>query len=100
LASIYKHVYLDFGLAIPSLSVKGMIQSVEMLLELAPTSKIMYSSDAHMIPELFYFGSKWARYAVNNVLQDCIQNGEIDLEEAKQIALSIFRTNAIQLYNL
>lgn len=34
-------VYLDFGLAIPKLSVHGMISSIKELLELAPTKKVL-----------------------------------------------------------
>ncbi|MFB8789757.1 MAG: amidohydrolase family protein [Potamolinea sp.] len=56
LASVYPQVYLDFGLAVPFLSVAGMRSTVQQLLELAPTSKLMYSSDAHNIPELYYLG--------------------------------------------
>lgn len=33
-------VYLDFGLAVPKLSVHGMISSVKELLELAPVKKV------------------------------------------------------------
>lgn len=33
-------VYLDFGLAIPKLSVHGMVSSVKELLDLAPTKKV------------------------------------------------------------
>lgn len=33
-------MYLDFGLAIPKLSVHGMITSVKELLELAPIKKV------------------------------------------------------------
>ena len=35
-------VYLDFGLAVPKLSVHGMISSVKELLELAPLKKVMH----------------------------------------------------------
>ena len=37
---LYFQVYLDFGLAIPKLSVQGMISSVKELLELAPVKKV------------------------------------------------------------
>lgn len=37
---LYFQVYLDFGLAIPKLSVHGMISSVKELLELAPIKKV------------------------------------------------------------
>ncbi|ONM06124.1 glutamate-ammonia ligase [Zea mays] len=39
LASVYSQVYLDFGLAIPKLSVHGMTSSLKELLELAPIKK-------------------------------------------------------------
>ncbi|MEI1375076.1 hypothetical protein PQG02_26700 [Nostoc sp. UHCC 0926] len=61
LASVYLQVYLDFGLAIPFLSVSGMRETIRQLLELTPTTKLMYSSDAHSIPELYYLGAKWGR---------------------------------------
>lgn len=35
-------VYLDFGLAVPKLSVHGMISSVKELLELAPIKKVRH----------------------------------------------------------
>lgn len=37
---LYFQVYLDFGLAVPKLSVQGMISSVNELLELAPIKKV------------------------------------------------------------
>lgn len=40
LASVYPQVFLDFGLAVPKLSVHGMISSVRELLELAPIKKV------------------------------------------------------------
>lgn len=43
LASVYPQVYLDFGLAIPKLSVHGMISSLKELLELAPINKVQRS---------------------------------------------------------
>jgi len=56
LASIYRNVYVDFGLAVPFLSVSGMRDVLSQQMELTPLTKIMYSSDAHLIPERFYLG--------------------------------------------
>ncbi|KAK9948059.1 hypothetical protein M0R45_003648 [Rubus argutus] len=42
-AFVYSQVYLDFGLAIPKLSVHGMVPSLKELLELAPIKKVMFS---------------------------------------------------------
>ncbi|PQQ19780.1 protein fluG [Prunus yedoensis var. nudiflora] len=70
LASIYPQVYLDFGLAVPKLSVHGMISSVKELLELAPIKKVMFSTDGYAFPETFYLGAKKSREVVFSVLRD------------------------------
>ncbi|MDZ7961155.1 MAG: amidohydrolase family protein [Aulosira sp. DedQUE10] len=98
LAAVYPQVYLDFGLAVPSLSVSGMREAIRQLLELAPTSKLMYSSDAHSIPELYYLGAKWGRQLLAEVLDQAIQDGDISVNEAEAIAIAILRENALSLY--
>ncbi|QIR41647.1 amidohydrolase family protein [Tolypothrix sp. PCC 7910] len=98
LAAVYPQVYLDYGLAIPSLSVSGMREVIRQLLELAPTSKLMYSSDAHSIPELYYLGAKWGRQLLQEVLTQAIQDTDITVKEAEAIALAILRENSLSLY--
>ncbi len=99
LASVYPQVYLDFGLAVPLLSVSGMRKTIGELLELSPTSKIMYSSDAHSIPELFYLGAKWGRQLLGEVLETAIKDSDITAKDAEAIALAILRENALRLYS-
>ncbi|MBD2679919.1 MULTISPECIES: amidohydrolase family protein [Nostoc] len=98
LASVYPQVYLDFGLAIPFLSVSGMRETIRQLLELTPTSKLMYSSDAHSIPELYYLAAKWGRQLLGEVLEQAIQDSDITASEAEAIAFAILRQNALSLY--
>ncbi|MEH1958855.1 MAG: amidohydrolase family protein [Nostoc sp.] len=98
LASVYPQVYLDFGLAIPFLSVSGMREVIRQLLELTPTTKLMYSSDAHSIPELYYLGAKWGRQLLGEVLEQAIADSDITVTEAEAIAVAILRENALVLY--
>jgi predicted TIM-barrel fold metal-dependent hydrolase len=98
LASVYPQVYLDFGLAVPLLSVAGMRRTVQQLLELAPTSKLMYSSDAHNIPELYYLGAKWGREVLRQVLDEAIKDGDLTAKEAEVVARSILCEKAHSLY--
>lgn len=98
LASMYPQVYLDFGLAVPFLSVAGMRNTIRQLLELIPTTKLMYSSDAHSIPELYYLGAKWGRQLLGEVLDEAIKDTDITVKEAEEIALGILRENALNLY--
>jgi predicted TIM-barrel fold metal-dependent hydrolase len=98
LASMYPQVYLDFGLAVPFLSVSGMRNTIRQLLELIPTTKLMYSSDAHSIPELYYLGAKWGRQLLGEVLDAAIKDTDITVKEAEEIAVGILRENALNLY--
>ncbi|HEY9645643.1 MAG TPA: amidohydrolase family protein, partial [Chroococcidiopsis sp.] len=100
LAAVYPQVYVDFGLAVPFLSVAGMRQSIQALLELSPVSKVLYSSDAHLIPELYYLGAKWGRQALGDVLTQAIADGDLTTTEAETAAQAILHGNAHTLYRL
>nr|XP_004497994.1 protein fluG-like [Cicer arietinum] len=100
LASLYSQVYLDFGLAIPKLSVHGMISSVKDLLEQAPLNKVMFSTDAYAFPELFYLGAKKAREVVFVVLRDSCIDGELTVPEAVEVAKDLFARNSINFYKI
>ncbi|XVE76107.1 hypothetical protein DITRI_Ditri12bG0146700 [Diplodiscus trichospermus] len=100
LASVYAQVYVDFGLAIPKLSVHGMISLVKELLELAPLKKVMFSTDGHATPETYYLGAKRAREVVFAVLRDACIDGDLSIAEAIEASKDIFAQNAIQLYKI
>ncbi|KAG6522460.1 hypothetical protein ZIOFF_019600 [Zingiber officinale] len=84
LASVYSQIYLDFGLAVPKLSVQGMIASVKELFELAPIKKA---------------SSKRAREVVFNVLARACDDGDLTVSESLEAIEDIFRRNSLQLYN-
>ncbi|CAN8279088.1 unnamed protein product [Cochlearia groenlandica] len=100
LSSVYPQVYLDFGLAIPKLSVHGMVSSVKELLDLAPTKKVMFSTDGYASPETHYLGAKKAREVIFLVLRDAIESGDLSLMEAIDAAKDIFSRNSIGFYKL
>ncbi|KEH42148.1 protein fluG [Medicago truncatula] len=100
LASLYSQVYLDFGLAIPKLSVHGMVSAVKDLLEQAPLNKVMFSTDAYAFPELFYLGAKNAREVVFTVLRDSCIDGDLTVPEAVEVAKDLFARNSINFYNI
>ncbi|KAI5395731.1 hypothetical protein KIW84_062060 [Lathyrus oleraceus] len=100
LASLYSQVYLDFGLAIPKLSVHGMVSAVKDLLEQAPLNKVMFSTDAYAFPELFYLGAKNARKVVFTVLRDSCIDGDLTVPEAVEAAKDLFARNSISFYKI
>jgi len=98
LAAMYPQVFVDYGLAVPCLSVSGMRRAVAMLLELAPTSKVLYSSDAHVVPELYYVCAKRGRRVLGDVLEGAVADGDLTAGEAEDAAEAVLRGNARQLY--
>lgn len=100
LAAVYPNVYVDLGLAIPFLSVAGMRFAVQAFLELTPLSKIIFSTDAHLIAELFYLGARWGRRVLAGALEEAVRNGDLTAREAEMAAELILRRNAIKLYGL
>ncbi|XP_058747254.1 protein fluG-like [Vicia villosa] len=99
LASVYSQVYLDFGLAIPKLSVHGMISSLKELLDLAPISKVGIT-DGYAFPETFYLGAKKSREVVFSVLRDTCIDGDLSVSEAVEAAKDILARNAINFYKI
>ncbi|KAL5081800.1 hypothetical protein RYX36_010221 [Vicia faba] len=95
-----QQVYLDFGLAIPKLSVHGMVSAVKDLLEQAPLNKVMFSTDAYAFPELFYLGAKNARKVVFTVLRDSCIDGDLTVSEAVEAAKDLFARNSINFYKI
>jgi len=97
LAAMYPNVYADFGLAIPWIPGEAR-QIVRELLALAPASKVMYSSDASRIPELFWLAAKLGRRALADVLREFIADGFISDHQAREMAEMILWKNAARLY--
>lgn len=98
LASVYPGAWVDFGLAVPFLSVAGMRATVQELLELAPLGKVLFSTDASRIPELFWLGARWGRRVLGEVLEECVADGDLSAREAEEAAGRILAGNARALY--
>ncbi|KAG9123667.1 hypothetical protein FRC07_014349, partial [Ceratobasidium sp. 392] len=91
---------VDFGLAIPLLSGDGQRSVMRQLLELCPTNKLLWSSDAALHPERYYLGAVQSKDVMAEVLADNIAREEISFDDAIKIAKRIFFENSNKLYNL
>ena len=69
LSSVFPHVHLDVGLAIPHVGSRAGAVLAETL-ELAPFHKLLYSSDAYGLAELYLLGALGFRDAVDQVLEN------------------------------
>ncbi|KAG5338107.1 hypothetical protein C0989_008240 [Termitomyces sp. Mn162] len=100
LTAIHPNVYLDFGEIVPYVSRCGQRAIIEQILELAPTNKIMWSSDGHIRPESYYLGSIQAREALYEVLSNIVRAGELSEAVAIDIVQKALFHNANRLYKL
>jgi predicted TIM-barrel fold metal-dependent hydrolase len=99
LASVYPQIYVDISLATPLLSPL-LPQLLSELLGLAPSTKIVYGSDGHSQPEMFWLGARYARWALGMLLTQGIDDGVLTVEQARQLAEAICYRNAWALYSL
>ncbi len=99
LAHAFENVYLDIGLALNFVGVRSAAV-VARSLELAPFTKIMYSSDAYGPPELHYLGARLWRNAITQVLGNWIAKNDWADTEARRVTQLIGRDNARRVYSL
>ena len=99
LASLYSHVWMDLGLAIPFTTVD--IPSVwRQALSLTPLSKILFSTDAYSLPDIYWLAARWGRWGLAKVLDELIAIRAFTLDEALEAAHQILHENAEKLYEV
>ncbi|CAG8448898.1 10008_t:CDS:10 [Ambispora leptoticha] len=100
LASVYNNVFVDIGMIFPQISRYAQLQTLHEIISLTPTNKILFSTDGHHVPEVFYCAVVDARDTLTKVLIETIENGDLSNEEAIEIAKKILFFNANSVYNL
>jgi hypothetical protein len=99
LASLYSNVWMDLGLAIPFATVD--IPSVRrQALSLTATSKILFSTDAYSIPDIYWLAARWGRWGLSQVLDELIALGAFTQAEALEAAHQILHGNAERIYGV
>jgi predicted TIM-barrel fold metal-dependent hydrolase len=99
LAQVFSHVFIDVGLAVHNTG--ALSQSViRETLELVPFGKLLFSSDAYGLAELYYLGAELFRRGLSSVLGELIKAGELVSPDADHVAALIARENARRVYNV
>ncbi len=99
LAAMFPNVYADMGEAI-LFAAGEATELVRELLGLAPASKILFSTDASLVPELYWLGARIGRRALARVLDEHIADGAIDEATALGMAEQILWRNSERVYQL
>ena len=100
LACVYKNAYLDIGEIFPMVSRDGQEKIVRQALELVPTSKVLWSTDGHYLPETFWLANVQGRQALGKVLLEFVEAGDLTVQEAGEAAREILFDNSNRLYGL
>lgn len=99
LAAVHANVHLDVGLAVPYLAA-GIPTMFREALSLAPTSKVLFSTDGYSIPEIFWLAARWGRWGLGVVLDELVALGALETGEALAVAADVLGANAARLYGL
>ena len=100
LAAVYENVYLDLSYGIPLLGYSEMLSFTRQALGVAPSSKLMYSSDGIGVPELHWISALDGRRVIGQALGELVSHGELDLAAAEAAGEDVLRANATHLYRL
>jgi hypothetical protein len=99
LAQVYSHVFIDIGLAVHNTGAFSRTLIRESL-ELAPFGKLLFSTDAYGLAELFYLGAALFRHGLSAVLDDLVAAGEMAGRDVDHVASLITNDNARRVYGV
>lgn len=99
LAQAFNNVYLDGGLSVNHLGARSPA-FLARLLEMAPFSKILYSSDGFGPAELHFLGAALWRRGIDRVLREFVDRGDWSEADAIRVVDLIARENATRIYRV
>lgn len=99
LAAMYPNVYFDVGSALHYLGPSAGRLLAEAM-EVAPFSKLLFSSDAFGVAEQYFLGAMLFRRALGGILDAWIAADDCDPPTADRITEAIGRENALRIYPL
>ncbi|MFC7183754.1 amidohydrolase family protein [Kitasatospora paranensis] len=99
LAQAFPHVYADVGLTLSYTGPRAAAVLGEVL-ELAPFGKVLFSTDAYGLPELFLVGAAQFRHALGRLLASWQADGACGAADARRIGELLSSGNARRLYGI
>jgi hypothetical protein len=99
LATIFPNVYLDLSEFNPMIG-PGVERVISTILEQAPFTKVVYSSDAFGSPELQWIAGRKGRAALSACLGAAVEAGNLSQDAARTAARMILADNARSIYGI
>jgi uncharacterized protein len=98
-AAMFPNVYADMGETI-LFAAGEATQIYRELIGLAPASKLLFSTDASLVPELYWVGARVGRRALTRVLEEHVAEGTLDEPTALDWAERMLWRNSEAVYSL
>jgi predicted TIM-barrel fold metal-dependent hydrolase len=99
LAQVFDHVFMDVGLAVHNTGARSAAL-VREVLELVPFGKLLFSSDAYGLAELYLLAAVLFREGLGGALADLVASGDMTDGDASYVAGLVARDNARRAYSL
>jgi predicted TIM-barrel fold metal-dependent hydrolase len=99
LAHVYPHVWFDTGSAV-SHSGLGSVQLIRESLEVAPFDKVLFSTDAFGLAELYLCGALLWRRGLAQVMDEWLARDWLSAADAERFAAMMANGNAGRAYDL
>jgi uncharacterized protein len=97
LAQVFSNVFMDVGLAVHNTGRRAKNVLAEAM-ELVPFGKLLFSSDAYGLAELYYLGALLFRRALTELLAEGVADGDLTDADAARIAALVGAGNARRVY--
>ncbi len=97
LAHVYPHVYADVGLSLGHTGARAEAVLAEFL-ELAPFGKLLFSTDAYGLAELYVVGARLYQEGLDRLLNGWTASGAWSAADAERVAALVSAGNAERVY--
>jgi predicted TIM-barrel fold metal-dependent hydrolase len=99
LAQVFDHALMDLGLAVHNTGAlsAGVLRET---LELVPFGKLLFSTDAYGLAELYLLGALLLRRGLDQMVDALLAAGELGEDDADRLAALVARDNAARIYGL
>ena len=98
LSHLYSNVHIDLSQVSPFNVFVG--RKIEEAFMWAPFTRILYGTDAFVIPELYWFGATLFKQELGRVLGDLVQRDALDEDYTHEVARKILSENTKNLYKI
>jgi hypothetical protein len=99
LAQVFDHAFMDLGLAVHNTGALS-VGPIRETLELVPFGKLLFSTDAYGLAELYYLGALLFRRGFGQVVDELLTTGDLGEADARRLGSLVARDNAARAYPL